>query len=248
MESMDTDSFKKLFDELNEKINNLATKDDVFLMKEKLQEMTDNVIKRMETLEGQVLEVETKAAKTDKDVKVVNGRCSRLQNNLLAQETRIKNLEKEQNDLQQYARRWNLRVYRVPEVRAQEKEDCEKKVCDIFSNLIGVKTTPQDLEAAHRTGKPGEKARPILVRFFNRKQRDAILAERRKLKNKGYVIDEDLTHANYMLSRKAVQHSCTMSVWSSNGKILAKVKSGKIVRLDIHSDVDGVLVAAMQGD
>ena len=42
----------------------------------------------------------------------------------------------------------------------------------------------------------------------------------------------------YQVFRKASEHSATMSVWSSNGKILAKVKNGRIVRVDIHTDLD----------
>ena len=33
-----------------------------------------------------------------------------------------------------------------------------------------------------------------------------------------------------------------MSVWSSNGKILAKVKNGRIVRVNIDTDLDEALI------
>ena len=67
------------------------------------------------------------------------------------------------------------------------------------------------------------------MRFFDRKKRDIVITSRRNLKNKGIVIGEDLTYASYQVFRKASEHSATMSVWSSNGKILAKVKNGRIV-------------------
>ena len=56
---------------------------------------------------------------------------------------------------------------------------------------------------------------------------------------------EDLTYANYQVSKKAMEHSATLAVWSSNGKILAKVKNGRIVRLNIHTDLDEVFKRAM---
>ena len=40
------------------------------------------------------------------------------------------------------------------------------------------------------------------------------------------------------MSKKANEHSAMMSVWSSNGKILAKVKNGRIVRVNIPTDLD----------
>ena len=48
--------------------------------------------------------------------------------------------------------------------------------------------------------------------------------------------------------RKASEHSATMSVWSSNGKILAKVKNGRIVRVNIHTDLDEAFRRAMSGN
>lgn len=246
---MDNETIKKLIEELNCKINNLATKDDVCEMKTQFKEMTDNMFNRldgrMEVLEGKMLEEESRTTKVEKDVKVLQGRYSRHQSNFQEHENRVKALERENNDLQQYSRRWNLRVYRVPE--DNKAEDCEKKVCDLFSDLVGVKTTPADIEAAHRTGKrSSDVPRPILVRFLNRKKRDAVLAARRQLKGKGFAIDEDLTFLNYALSRKAANHTASLAVWSSNGKVLTKLKNGKIIKLDIHSDVDKVLNEGMR--
>ena len=63
-----------------------------------------------------------------------------------------------------------------------------------------------------------------------------------------YCHREDLTYANYQVFRKASEHSATMSVWSSNGKILAKVKNGRIVRVNIHTDLDEDFRRAMSGN
>ena len=78
----------------------------------------------------------------------------------------------------------------------------------------------------------------MLVRFVNRKKRDAVLADRKKLNGKGFVIGEDLTSLNYKLSIAAHTHFATMAVWSTNGRILAKLKNGRVMRLDMHMDLD----------
>ena len=122
-------------------------------------------------------------------------------------------------------------------------------MCAIFSEKVGIPFTASDIEVAHRTGqRSSTRARPILVRFFDRKKRDSVIISRRNLKNKGYVIEEDLTYANYQVFRKASKHSATMSVWSSNGQILAKVKNGRIVRVNIHTDLDEAFRRAMSGN
>ena len=74
-------------------------------------------------------------------------------------------------------------------------------------------------------------SRPIIVRFFDRKKRDEVLRNRRNLKMKVFVVGEDLTYANYQVSKKAMEHSATLAVWSSNGRILAKVKNGRKLRI-----------------
>ncbi|KAL8592237.1 hypothetical protein ACOMHN_030912 [Nucella lapillus] len=99
---------------------------------------------------------------------------------------------------------------------------------------------------AHRTGKPGgPRPQPIIVRFHSRMLRSRVLADRRKLKKTGVSVGEDLTLLNYKLLKRAEQHSATLSAWASNGKILAKIKNGKTLRLDITMNVDKELIKAM---
>ena len=47
------------------------------------------------------------------------------------------------------------------------------------------------------------------------------------------------------MSKRANEHSATMSVWSSNGKMFAKVKNGRIVRVNIPTDLDEAFRRAM---
>ena len=101
---------------------------------------------------------------------------------------------------------------------------------------------------AHRTGRPsGTKSRPILVRFFDRKKRDQIIANRHNLKNKGIVIRDDLTFANYKVYMAAANHSACSSAWTVNGKILAKLTNGVKMKLDMHTDVDRAFRRVMGG-
>ena len=140
-------------------------------------------------------------------------------------------------------------MFKVPEKEKETAVDCTAKVCAIFSDKVSIPITASDIEVAHRTGqRSSTRKRPILVRFFDRKKRDSVLPSRRNLKNKGIVIGEDLTYANYHVFRQASEHSATMSVWNSNGNILAKVKNGGTVRVNIHTDLDEAFRRAMSGN
>ncbi|KAL8592543.1 hypothetical protein ACOMHN_030228 [Nucella lapillus] len=71
--------------------------------------------------------------------------------------------------------------------------------------------SPGDIEIAHRVGKPGgAKPRPIIARFFSRRLRGRVLADRQKLKQSGVSVGEDLTQRNYQLLKRATEHSATM--------------------------------------
>jgi ribosome-binding ATPase YchF (GTP1/OBG family) len=233
----------KRLDALDAKI---ATKEDIATVKDELRDLTNTFMKKVEQLEARVFEVEAKSDKHDKEVAAIKKKNEELQNVMRHQDLRIKQNDREINDLQQYSRRWNVRVYKVPEAEGETAEDCAKKVCNIFSKDVGVATSMTDIEVAHRAGRRNaDRPRPILVRFFDRKKRDAVIGARKALKNKGLVIGEDLTAANYKLSNEAYKHSATLSVWSSNGKVLAKLKNGVVLRLNISMDLNDVFRRSM---
>ena len=119
----------------------------------------------------------------------------------------------------------------MPEEGSETADDCRKKCRDM-----------KDIEVTHMTGTPtGTKSRPILVRFFDRKLRNWIIANRRKLKtktNKSIVIGEDLAFANHKVYTAAVKHSTCSSTCTVNSKIFAKLTNGTKTKLVMHTDVD----------
>lgn len=67
------------------------------------------------------------------------------------------------NDLDQYIRRNNIRIYGLPEKktsgdeREEDVEDVEQAVLGIFNGKLGLNIKPVDLEAAHRIGRVGQR-------------------------------------------------------------------------------------------
>ncbi|XP_076446342.1 uncharacterized protein LOC143283850 [Babylonia areolata] len=62
-------------------------------------------------------------------------------------------------------------------------------IVEIFTNKVGVSVDAEDIEMAHRSGRPGTgKPRPILVRFYSRQKKKSVLENRRKLKQSGISI------------------------------------------------------------
>ena len=99
----------------------------------------------MQQIEGRLFEMETKTDTLQTELKTAKKTNEKLLNSLRQQDLRQREMESDLNDLQQYSRRWNLRVYRVPEANGETSDDCRMKVCAIFTDLVGIPTTPQDI-------------------------------------------------------------------------------------------------------
>ena len=185
-----------------------------------LQALSRTVSENTEALEGRVFEVEAKNDQLQKKISVLKKKNQTPNDTLNLHDRKIKRTEKEQNSLQQYSRRWNLRVYKVQERENETSDDCIRKCCEIFSEKAAVPLDKSDIEVAHRLSPTSStNARPILVRFFDTKKRDEILSNRRRLKEKGVVIEEDTTPSTYKIRRDAWKHSARANnVWTSNGQ------------------------------
>ena len=72
-------------------------------------------------------------------------------------------------------------------------------------------------------------------------KRETVLINRKVLKGKRVSIGEDMTTKNYKLLKRASSHPATESAWYSKGQVIAKLKNGHKVKLDITSDVQSHL-------
>ena len=99
-----------------------------------------------------------------------------------------------------------------------------------------------DIDAAHRIGKPrGDKPPAIIVRFFRRDHRDQIIVKRRELRGTGYGITEDLTRLNLLLINRAKLHTDITSAWSWNGSVWALTTSGHKIKLEPFDVISKVI-------
>ena len=102
-------------DKISQRLDTLATRTDVDQIKVEVKNLTQTFIEKLEKLEGRLLDTETKTDKTEAEVKAEKKKTEILTDSVKQQERRLRQTEREQNDLQQYTRRWNPQVYKVPE-------------------------------------------------------------------------------------------------------------------------------------
>ena len=223
---------------INNKLEKLATKDD-------LKVLADLLGEKLQKLEEKVLALETEKESVNGEIERVKAENLQLKRQI---ETLARNTEKHNNDQEQYSRRWNLRIFGVKE---SPGENCAEKCLQLFNEKVKVATKSEDVQVAHRvrageeTGGAREVAarrpRAIIVQFSGRKVRDDIIKNRRVLARSGVVIAEDLTLRNFKLLKRVQEHSAVGAAWPSNGKIIALLKNGKKVRVDIGTDLDRFL-------
>ena len=105
-----------------------------------------------------------------------------MRDELRWERSRVDLIKKENNDLQQYSRRNNVRIFGLDDRNANETSNqTERLVGQLISDKLGVPILPSDIEDAHRTGRFSKGAnQPVIVRFFSRKTKAVILFNRRK--------------------------------------------------------------------
>ena len=106
----------------------MATKVDVEQMRDEVKCLTETYMEKLEKLEGRLFDTEVKAEKLESEVKSLKKVNETATGIIKQQDRRTNQNERELNDLQQYSRRWNLRVFKVPEKEKETATNCTAKV------------------------------------------------------------------------------------------------------------------------
>jgi hypothetical protein len=189
--------------------------------------------------------------KRDNDLHKAN--AARLQSELNTAKARIAALDS-------YSRSDNLIINGLPfitssevasvpsdqaTVQATSNQATERAVLKLCESLhLENPITAADISITHRLRKTNSSSpAPVVVRFTNRKARDAVYSARRLLKNRSdrIFINEDLTKSSAELfheARKLVKNKKLFSSWTFGGSIFIKTggapedRPRKVISLD----------------
>lgn len=146
---------------------------------------------------------------------------------------------KKVDELEQYSRRNNIRLFGVEE---KDGKDVVALVKDVLSQQMGISIATTDTDRCHRTGKKPassknargngddfniSKSRGILIKFRGYMIKEEILRARRKLRGSMYSVAEDLTHNRLNCMKSLKNEYGKMNVWSIDGALFYKDKTGK---------------------
>lgn len=128
-------------------------------------------------------------------------------------EVRLEELEEENerlkgalNDLEQYGRRNNLRIYGLNKNRNKniEEKDLEKEVVNEINLKMKCNIVGSQIEACHYMDK-GKSS--VIIKFTSRKTRDLVFSNKKLLKGSQLSVAEDLSKRNYILLKNCQKFS-----------------------------------------
>uniref|UniRef100_A0A1Y1KYD8 Zinc finger DNA binding protein n=1 Tax=Photinus pyralis TaxID=7054 RepID=A0A1Y1KYD8_PHOPY len=140
-------------------------------------------------------------------------------------------LTKKCDQLEQYSRRNNLRVYGIPETK---DEDTNLLVCQLIKEKLNVTVYPEDIDRSHRVGREiSNSTRPILVKFIAYYKKSEVFNNKKLFKKTPYSVSEDLTKMRYDMLKAAKTKFGKSHVWTSDGRIMwlsnGQRKSGECI-------------------
>ena len=132
------------------------------------------------------------------------------------------------DELDQYGRKENIRIYGIPEDFASEEDDGQRKLLEIAAKLDIPIDATHDLQRVHRLGKTPKttKANPrgIIAQFVSYKKRQEFIKNRKKVKGTKISICEDLTPTRHKLYNYIRKHENVESVYVTNGLLKVSYK------------------------
>ena len=153
-------TMEEQLDSIQRRLDKLATSDELSQLRENFRttlteeigKLTREIDHISSTFKEQIAAVESRIFDTEVKIEKTEKENDSLRQELDALKNEMTKTREEMNDHQQYQRRWNLRLFNVPQTENETVEMTTLKVCQIFTDLVGVETTPEDIEVAHRVG------------------------------------------------------------------------------------------------
>lgn len=149
---------------------------------------TSEVIKSLEFSQADIRDLRN-------EVTVLRKSDYEKQAEIEALKKKVAELERRMNYQEDYSRRYNLRITGFLEQGETTWEQTSIKVSSLIENKLQLPSIK--LERSHRVGvSTSSHSRPVVVRFMNFGDREAVLRNARKLKGTGIFINEDLCPAS----------------------------------------------------
>lgn len=169
--------------------------------------------------------------KLQSTIELNQNKVSALQKSLDEANEKLRILEKQtinrSDELEQYQRRNNIRVFGVPE---EHGENTDEVFLKIAREKLGVHLSELDIDRSHRVGRrmpDSRKPRPIIIKFVSYRKRSEVFDTKKKLAKSGITLREDLTSERMKVLKSAISQYGLHNVWTRDGTIIVKTGAEK---------------------
>ncbi|KAI4466569.1 l1 transposable element-related [Holotrichia oblita] len=176
-----------------ERVTRSSAEDDV-LIKKVVEKVLGSDILRKELISKIQCDI---VAEYSKEVQVLTEKVVQLEAELIATRSEVR---KSVDDLEQYSRRNNLRIFGVPE---EANEDTKVLVSKFCKDKLKLNVGPELMDACHRLPAKEQQQRPIIVKFHDRATKANVCSRKQELRGTKFVIREDLTRTRHLLMVEA---------------------------------------------
>ena len=174
----------------------------------------EEIGRRCDRIEKEQSELSSKLQENTSDIDEVFDIHKNTKNE--TEKTTLTKLKAEVESLEEFSRRGNLKMYRIPHSRDSRLEDydtCTQAVTDVLNSGAGPKQWMTDNVArAHRVGQSRDgKPKPMIVKFSRWKDKMTVLSNRQfrdNLETRGTKVANDMTRnqASKFLKTVAAQY------------------------------------------
>lgn len=170
--------------------------------------------------------------------KAVDGKVNKMELEIKELKENNEKLENKLNDLEQYGRRNNIRIYGINKGRSKkiEKNELEKEVVRQLNEKTGCALVNHQIEACHYLDKSQNQ---VIVRFVSRKTRDEVFYRKKGFRGTKVSVTEDLTSKNYHLLKECQNHFDKKFLWTKYGMVKLNL-NGKIYNVRTMKDVENL--------
>ena len=189
-------------------------------LEKQIEENTANIVELTQKVNNSAEEFEQYKAKVEQ----LENSKSRLNNEL--------------NNVEQYSRRNNIRIFGIPELPDEDTNQIVQILREFARKSLEIDISESEFDQSHQVGTAKDDGkRLLLVKFTRHDVKEKVIKARRKLKGTKITITEDLTRINNQLLRVATEHDSVAQTWSWDGKNFGIPKDTNTVKV-IHTLAD----------
>ena len=208
--------------------------------------------------------VDSAIDKLTRELKQRDELIGKLQSDNSDLKAKIHNQSLYMEQIETYSKQENLIIHGLPSTvseavnASQQSSEDEVRVAhessttteftflNFCSTKLGLNIKPADISICHRLKKKDNmQYPPVIVRFTNRKAREAVLASKKKLRSSSgesrVFINEHLTRNTskiHATARRLVREGRLQQAWTHHGRVVIKLMDNRIRTITLMSELD----------